>query len=73
VLEGDTAFHNWQDITDLPTALLDRLSHYFLTYKLSPGTMVSQCELVETYNREEAYHVIEASMLDYRAAYWGTK
>lgn len=73
VLEGDPAFNHWKDITDCPQALLDRLSHYFLTYKLSPETMVSQCELVETYDKREAHRVIEASILDYRASYWGTK
>jgi inorganic pyrophosphatase len=73
VLEGDPAFDNWRDITDCPAALLNRLSHYFLTYKLSPETMVSQCQIVETFSRAEAYRVIEASIGDYRSSYWGTR
>jgi inorganic pyrophosphatase len=38
VLEGDGMFAGVEDIKDVPSALIDRLRHYFLTYKEIPGT-----------------------------------
>jgi hypothetical protein len=37
VMEEDAAFGNWQDIGDCPRTLIDRLRHYFLTYKTKSG------------------------------------
>src|SRR6476661_8069074 len=36
VLENDYAWGNASDISDLPGILVERLQHYFLTYKLVP-------------------------------------
>ena len=38
VLENDNIWGNANDINDLPDALIERLRHYFSTYKLIPGT-----------------------------------
>ena len=37
VLEGDAVYGGWREIAESPPALIDRLRHYFLTYKQVPG------------------------------------
>jgi inorganic pyrophosphatase len=45
--------------------MIERLRHYFLTYKDSPGAKCSQTEITHIYGRAEAHEVIERSMADY--------
>ena len=66
VLLGDVAFGSWRDISDCPAPLLDRLRHYFLTYKQSPDRIAAPCEITHVYGREEAFEVIRRSHEDYR-------
>ena len=66
VLLGDVAFGSWRDISDCPAPLLDRLRHYFLTYKQSPDRIAAPCEITHVYGREEAFEVIRRSHDDYR-------
>ena len=37
VLKDDPAYGDWSDIYQCPPTLLDRLRHYFLSYKEVPG------------------------------------
>ncbi|MEW5738783.1 MAG: inorganic pyrophosphatase [Myxococcota bacterium] len=69
VLKGDSVYGNWNSITDVPEPLIDRLRHYFLTYKNMPGAPVAQVEIAEVYDREEALATIQKSFEDYRAKY----
>ncbi len=69
VLKGDALYEYFQDIHECPQGLIDRLQHYFLTYKDTPGTEHRQCEIVEVYGREEAHEVIRLSQDDYHAQY----
>lgn len=64
VLEGDAVFGIYNDVSELPTIIVDRLKHYFLTYKDLPGNP-SEVEITHTYGQEEAQVVIESSMKDY--------
>lgn len=64
VLENDLAFGRARDLSDLPEILVERLRHYFGTYKLIPGE-TSDIALLETYGHEHAGRVIEASIADY--------
>lgn len=66
VLENDLAFGRARDLADLPEILVERLRHYFSTYKLIPGEE-PQIALLETYGAEHAARVIEASIADYRS------
>jgi inorganic pyrophosphatase len=68
VMEGDAAFGGWQDIADCPPALIERLRHYFLTYKNVPGEP-AKVEITQTYGRDEALAVIDASHEDYQARF----
>lgn len=69
VMRDDAVYGNFTDISQCPTALLDRLQHYFLTYKSAPGTTHHKVEITSLYGREEARKVIRASHVDYRAKY----
>lgn len=66
VLKGDEMYQQWKDVSDVPASVINRLKHYFLTYKEIPQEgQKPKCEIVETYGREEAYEVIRKSQLDY--------
>src|SRR5215217_3279992 len=69
VLKGDAAFGHCTEISDLPPALVDRLRHYFLTYKRPPGAQQGIIEITHVYGRTEAYEVIERSREDYRGRF----
>ena len=69
VMKGDVVYHDWQEIEQCPSALIERLKHYFLTYKDSPGAAHRNCEITEVYGREEAYEVIRRSREDYLLEY----
>jgi inorganic pyrophosphatase len=66
VLKGDPVFDQWRDINLLPKGLVDRLHHYFLTYKLPPGSTVKpKVEITHIFGPEEAYEIIRRSRVDY--------
>jgi len=69
VLKDDATYGTWRDISSVPKAMLDRLSHYFLTYKQAPGSTSSVCEITHTYDVEEAHEVIRHSLSDYEARF----
>jgi inorganic pyrophosphatase len=69
VLESDVAYGHFKDINDCPKGLIDRLKHYFLTYKQLPNEAPRRVEIAEVYGREEAIEVIKRSFDDYRARY----
>jgi inorganic pyrophosphatase len=69
VLKGDAAYGQWQDISDCPRSLIQRLMHYFLTYKQEPGVTHPTCEITHVYGRDEAHEVIQRSRADYEAAF----
>ena len=66
VLEADLAYGRVKDIGDCPTALVDRLKHYFLSYKQLPGEAPRRVEIVDVYDRKEALDVITRSLSDYQ-------
>jgi inorganic pyrophosphatase len=68
VLEKDEVYGKWEDISDLPPTIIDRLKHYFLTYKQLPGES-PKCEITDVYGREEAMEVIRRSQVDYQKVY----
>ena len=65
VLAGDAVYGSLTDVSGLPPLLLDRLRHYFLTYKQSPDDTRATCEITHVYGREDAHEVIRRSVLDY--------
>ena len=69
VLEGDAAYGALRELDQLPAPLLDRLRHYFLTYKHRPGAAAARVEDAGLYGRSEAHEVIRRSREDYRAEF----
>ncbi len=70
VLEGDAVYGDWQDIGDCAPAVIDRLHHYFLTYKAAPSEFSNagahpRVEIAAIYGRDEAHAVIRSSFDDY--------
>jgi inorganic pyrophosphatase len=65
VLAKDPVWGEATELEDLPVAFIDRLTHYFETYKLQPeepvGTVVSV-----RYGRQHAEVVVTAALEDYR-------
>jgi inorganic pyrophosphatase len=70
VLKDDAVFGAIQDLSECPPALVQRLVHYFLTYKQMPEDP-AVCELTHTYGRSEAQRVILESRADYDELFGG--
>lgn len=65
VLKGDLAWGNANDISDLPEAMIAKISHYFLSYKNLPAEpALTSIETV--YGFDHAVAVLEASQVDYK-------
>jgi inorganic pyrophosphatase len=70
VLEGDYVWGEAQEIDDLPPALLERIEHYFSTYKLVPDEPPN-INVAGRYGYESAAQVISAAMADYAEMFGG--
>jgi inorganic pyrophosphatase len=68
VLANDNVWSKADDISDLPEAIIERLRHYFATYKLIPG-QEANISIESVYNCEQAIKVVEAALRDYDEAY----
>ena len=68
VLENDNFWGDVRDISELPQNLIQRLRHYFSTYKLMPNQDVD-VSVKETYDSEAAKRVIRAAIEDYRETF----
>lgn len=64
VLVSDNLWGQAQGLNDLPQVLVERLQHYFSTYKLVPGQQ-SKIAIEHIYDCEHALRVVQASMEDY--------
>ena len=64
VLEGDNIWGDVQDVADLPDIKIERLQHYFSTYKMQPGKELD-IKVDFVYDKAEALKVIAASEQDY--------
>ena len=65
VMVGDPVYKQYTDVGQLPKAVIDRLKHYFLTYKNLPGEP-NTVQITEVYGRDAARRVIEHSIGDYQ-------
>jgi inorganic pyrophosphatase len=68
VLDSDAVYGGYNDIADCPPVAIERLKHYFLTYKDLPGEK-RHVSIEEIYGREEAQEVVRRSMTDYDRAF----
>jgi len=65
VLKQDEIYGHLTAVQDCPATLIDRLKHYFLTYKNMPGQENKAVEITHTYGAIEAHEVIRRSIKDY--------
>lgn len=68
VLDNDPFWQGASDISDIPPALLERIRHYFETYKLFSG-QPSRATIEKIYGRDHAFKVIAAALDDYTEQY----
>ena len=66
VLQGDYVWGKAKDLHEVPEVLVERLQHYFLTYKLVPGER-NPLRIDRVYGRAHAAKVINAAIKDYGA------
>ncbi len=69
VLRDDAVYGAWCNLDDCPASVIERLKHYFLTYKEAPGSAAGTCEIVHAYDRDEAHEVIRRSQEDYKNSF----
>jgi inorganic pyrophosphatase len=69
VLEGDVSYGHLNDIDSLPVGIVDRLRHYFLSYKQLPSDTSRRVEIAAVYGRDEAHEAVRRSVRDYRGKY----
>ena len=68
VLDNDYIYGSARDIADLPAVLVERLQHYFATYKLVPERP-SSVSIEQVYGRSHALAVVNAAVRDYETAF----
>ena len=66
VLEQDLAYGHVRELADCPAVIVDRLQHYFLSYKQRPDDPSRRVRIAEVYDRAEALEVVGRSLEDYR-------
>jgi inorganic pyrophosphatase len=66
VLDQDPVWGGARDIAEVPRSLVERIRHYFLTYKWKPGEDNGpEVSVDRIYGAADAAKVIEASIADY--------
>ncbi len=64
VLKNDTVYGHFTNIGEVPKIVIQRLEHYFLTYKDMPGED-RKTEISHVYDQAEALIVIQKAIQDY--------
>ncbi len=65
ILSKDNIYGQIRDIEELPPAIIERLTHYFHTYKMLPG-QEQMIKILSVAGHEKAQKIVEAAMLDYQ-------
>lgn len=65
VLNQDAMFGGWGDISCCPARVVDRLKHYFLTYKDLPEEEKRRVDIAEVFDADEARLLISLAIEDY--------
>jgi len=68
VLHNDYFYEDANDISDISQVLIDRLLHYFSTYKLTPGKE-EETFIAGVFGAEKAWEVVNAALQDYQEIY----
>ncbi len=65
VMDKDAVYGGYENLADIPEHVLERLKHYFMTYKDIPGQTFRRCELTHVYDVDEAKDIIRRAIQDY--------
>jgi inorganic pyrophosphatase len=68
VLFGDAVYGDYEDIHDVAALVIDRLKHYFLTYKDLPGNKANTV-ITHLLDKDEVHDLIRRSMHDYNETF----
>lgn len=68
VLENDHIYGHITDIKDLPNVIVERLKHYFRTYKMVEGRE-AEIRILNVGGPKKAKQIVEAAMKDYNDAF----
>jgi inorganic pyrophosphatase len=71
VMRDDQLYGHLTDVSQCPPSVIERLRHYFLTYKHAPGSPEHRVEITHVYGRDEAFEAIRRSQADYVSAFMG--
>jgi inorganic pyrophosphatase len=68
---NDPAFGDYTELAQVPRPLVDRLRHYFLTYKQIPDPQAAPpvCEITHVYDAATARDVVRRAIADYDEEY----
>lgn len=66
VMVDDYVYGEFRDVSHCPSQLIERLRHYFLTYKEIPNKERPLVTIETIFGADEAKEIIELSRLDYR-------
>lgn len=69
VMKDDAVYGNITDLSQLNEKQLNKLKHYFLTYKDMPGSNTRTVEIASIYGKAEAHEVITKSIADYKKCF----
>jgi inorganic pyrophosphatase len=69
VLQDDYVWGEARGLSDVPAVLIERLQHYFSTYKMVPSEKMSVIKINRVYERDHALKVVQAAMADYAASF----
>ena len=70
VLENDHIYGHIHDVKDLPEVIVERLQHYFQTYKMVKGEE-PKIEIIGVFGPEKAKRIVDAAIKDYDDAFGG--
>jgi inorganic pyrophosphatase len=70
VLDNDAIYGSYNRLSDIPTRVIERLQHYFTTYKDIPGSNTRKTELTHIYDVDVAHEVILRAIEDYKERFW---
>ena len=68
ILENDHIYGHFRDVTELPDVIVERLQHYFSTYKMVEGEEPG-IEIIGVFGPEKAKKIVQAAIKDYNDAF----
>ncbi len=68
VLENDHIYGHIRTLEDLPTVIVERLKHYFRTYKMVEG-QEPDIKIIGAFGAEKAKKIVKAAIDDYNDAF----